>query len=306
MHVTLIHNPGAGSGGQPDAARLEALLRAHGHVTRYQSAHAPDWQAALDEPADLVAIAGGDGTVGRVARAMVGCPIPFTVLPLGTANNISKTLGLTDQPFDALVGGWVSGRLVAVDVGVASGPWGCRHFLEAFGAGLFACTLPEADQSKTLENLGSGEARVAYALQLLRERLDACPPRSLAVTLDGRDRSGEYLLFEAMNIHYVGPNLYLAPAGDLADGMLDVLLVSESERDVLAHYLATWQNGMLWPAELPTCRAAKIELAWQGDPLHADDHVWSESAFAPPAAPARVTLGVSGQALRFLLPAPAA
>jgi len=303
MRVTLIHHPDAGADGQVDAAQLVNLVQGQGHTVRYQSAAGNAWAAALAEPADLVAIAGGDGTVARVAKALVGRALPFTVLPMGTANNISKTLGLTDLPLAALVAGWAAGRHVAFDVAVARGPWGRRHFLEGFGAGLFAWTLPEADRSKTLETLNDGEARLAYALQLLRERLAHCAPHALTVRLDGRDLSGEYVLFEAMNIHYVGPNLYLAPAGDLADGMLDVLLVPEADRDILGHYLTSWQNGMSWPADLPTYRARCVQLEWTGYELHIDDFVWPEAGHAPPAAPARIDLTVESRALQFLLPA---
>lgn len=305
MRVTLVHNPGAGSHGQPDAVELQSLVRACGHELRYQCATDVGWEAVLDEPADLVAVAGGDGTVGRVAKAMVGRACTFTVLPMGTANNISKTFGLTDRPLADLIAGWEQGRFLVFDVGVAEGPWGRRYFLEGFGAGLFACTLPEADRSKTLESLTNGEARVAYALQLLRERLSACPPHPLTVRIDGRDLSGEYLLFEAMNIHYVGPNLYLAPAGDITDGMLDVLMVSTVHRDILAHYLATWQNGMLWPADLPTYRGRRVEFDWNGFELHIDDSVWPGEQDRPSAGPARVTLSVAHRALQFLVSSPA-
>ena len=302
MRVTLVHNPGAGDDGQVDAAQLVRLVEGQGHTVRYQSA-AGAWAAALAAPADLVAIAGGDGTVARVAKALVGRGMPFTVLPMGTANNISKTLGLTELPLAALVGGWEAGQHVAFDVAIARGPWGRRHFLEGFGAGLFAWTLPEADCNKTLETLNDGEARLAYALQLLRDGLEHCAPRALSVRVDGRDLSGEYVLFEAMNIHYVGPSLYLAPAGDLADGMLDVLLVPEADRDILGHYLASWQNGMSWPADLPTCRARRVELEWTGYPVHLDDWVWPAAGGDSPAAPARIELTVESRALEFLLPA---
>jgi hypothetical protein len=62
-----------------------------------------------------------------------------------------------------------------------------------------------------MANLSDGDVKVAYALQLMREQLEHCKPMKCTASLDGKDISGEYLLFEAMNTRYIGPNLFLAP-----------------------------------------------------------------------------------------------
>ena len=94
MQITLIHNPGAGDGSHPDQQELQGMIKAAGHDVFYQSARNEEWADALQRPADLVVVAGGDGTVARVARRLIGGNLPFTALPMGTANNISKSLGL--------------------------------------------------------------------------------------------------------------------------------------------------------------------------------------------------------------------
>jgi len=124
MHVTLIHNPGAGDEQQPTAGQIEALMKEAGHKVRYQSTKENGWQKALKKSADLVAVAGGDGTVGKVARRLIGSGVPIAVLPLGTANNISKTLGIADLPITQLIPGWESARRLKFDAGIATGPWG--------------------------------------------------------------------------------------------------------------------------------------------------------------------------------------
>src|SRR5436190_11343435 len=96
MRVTLLHNAGAGDDDQPDAQQLIELLRNAGHAVSYRSTGEDDWVKALNEPADVIAVAGGDGTIGRVAKQMAGRGIPLGVLPMGTANNISHTLGVAD------------------------------------------------------------------------------------------------------------------------------------------------------------------------------------------------------------------
>src|SRR5262245_33223083 len=122
VRVTLIHNPGAGLQGTGDARRLEKLLRRFGHDVRYHSSKEKGLRRVLKKDADLVAVAGGDGTVGRVTRRMVGRGTPVAVLPSGTANNIARSLGLLGRHFEDLVQGWEEARRVKLDVGVAAGP----------------------------------------------------------------------------------------------------------------------------------------------------------------------------------------
>ena len=80
-------------------------------------AHAPATSRATSRPKTTTGKAakegagpgrgrGGDGTVGRVTRRMVGRGVPITVLPSGTANNIARSLGLIERPFEELIRGW--------------------------------------------------------------------------------------------------------------------------------------------------------------------------------------------------------
>jgi diacylglycerol kinase (ATP) len=148
VRVTLIHNPGAGEQGEHDREKLMKLLRRAGHKPRYQSVKEKGWDRVLDRRAGLVVVAGGDGTVAGVTRRMVGRDVPVAVLPSGTANNIARTLGLLKQPFEELVKGWRDAKRVRLDVGIVSGPWGQRYFVEGLGAGLFAELLVRSEEKK--------------------------------------------------------------------------------------------------------------------------------------------------------------
>jgi diacylglycerol kinase family enzyme len=278
-------------------------MRRHGHAVRYQSGKDPAWTAVLDEPAALFVVAGGDGTVGRVAKKTIGRDLPLAPLPLGTANNISKTLGVTELTLDEIVDGWAHAKVLSFDAGVATGPWGSRYFMEAFGVGLFARTLPVADRSKTLKNLTDADAKVRTAVKMLRDRLHDCPHHRLDMTLDGRHLSGDYVLFEAMNMEFVGPNLYLAPDMDPDDGMLDVVLVTAAERDALEEPLDNWKDGEDHVPDLPRIRAASVELEWTGYPVHIDDEAWPpEGDEMENASKTKIELDVEHDAVKFVAP----
>jgi diacylglycerol kinase family enzyme len=201
------------------------------------------------------------------------------------------------------VEGWPSGVRINFDAGVANGPWGTRYFMEAVGVGLFACTIPVAERSKALDNLDDADAKVAYAIGMLRDRLDNCPSHHLEMTLDGRRLSGEYVLFEAMNMAFVGPNLYLAPDMHPDDGLFDVVLVTTAERDALHESLANWQQGDMEPPELTRSRASSIELEWTGYEVHIDDEPWPPKESEEQPALTHIELVVERNALQFLAPA---
>ena len=300
MRVTLIHNAGAGDDDQPDGGALQALLCRHGHTVRYQSCSDDTWAAALGEPADIVAVAGGDGTVGLVAKKLIGRDIAVAPLPLGTANNIARTLGLVDRPLDEVVAGWSHGRSVSFDAGIASGPWGSRYFVEAMGVGLFARAIPAAERNRTLAALTDAESRVAYAQTMLHDRLEQCAPHRLELTLDGNRFSGDYVLFEAMNMEFVGPNLYLAPDMRPDDGLLDVILVTAAERDKLKQSIASWRDGNLRSPDLTRYRASHIQLEWTGFEVHIDDEPWPAEEGGERPRLGRIELRIEPRALRFL------
>jgi diacylglycerol kinase family enzyme len=299
VRVTLIHNPGAGRQGGDEGAALRRLLGECGYEVRYASAKEDGWKQALEESAELIVVAGGDGTVARVARRMVRRAVPLAVLPSGTANNIARSLGLIGRPFEELVRRPQSARRVKLDVGVAEGPWGERYFVEGVGAGLFADLLGSAAS----EALKSGKPPVESSLRRLRDLAAGCEPDEIAARIDGRDISGRYLLIEALNIPYVGPNLHLAHESRPGDGELDVVLVSEAERDRLLYYLDHWQDNRERLALLPTLRGRRVEIEWTGFALHIDDKLHPKADAKPKNMAGQVEVRLDGDAVEFLVPA---
>lgn len=303
MRITLMHNPGAGRG-EHKADDLMALLVKAGHEATYQSMDDKDYKDALDRPTDTVVAAGGDGTVGKVARHLVGRGIPLSVLPLGTANNLARTLGFTGSPAK-LIGQLADAERRNFDVGRATGPWGERYFFEGVGAGLLpdffrelASSVKEQEDAESI----SKKEEITRDVALLRRLLPAYSAREWQLGLDGEDVSGRYLLWEAMNIRSVGPVLTLAPQAETVDGQFDFVAVPESDRSLLADHLAARLEGNAIAFPLPARRFRHLRVVWEGATLHFDDELWPRENEEPESS-SEIEIAVEASALTVLLPA---
>jgi diacylglycerol kinase (ATP) len=304
MKVILIHNPDAGGDDQPSGEQILHLIRSAGHSATCQTSKALDWEKSLDEPADIIAVSGGDGTVGKVAKRIIGKPTPLAVLPMGTANNVATALGLIAWPLDQLIAGWSSARRVKFDVGATTGPWGSRYFVEGLGLGLFTETMLRLDARKNVDlaHHKVTEKKLATVFELMHARLDGCPAMPLKLTLDERDLSGEYVLVEAMNIRSIGPNLCLAPDADPGDGLLDMVLVSNDERERLKRYLSDRLEGKSECAVLNVQKGRHLHIECEHFPIHIDDDLQKKSGPPSHFSSAVVDVTLEAAALEFLTP----
>jgi diacylglycerol kinase family enzyme len=272
MRVLLIYNPSAGHGVHTQLRGLVDLIHAAGHEVRCRSSKDPQVAAVFSEPADLVAVAGGDGTIAKVARLLRGRKTPIAPLPLGTANNIAAALGLKTSDLETQIQGWEGGTTVAMDVGTARGARGTRSFLESVGAGLITRLMDgKAENSATTPKIAD---KLARAVARARRAARRAPAIELKGLLDGRDISGRYVLFEAMNTGWVGPNLHLVQA-DPADGMLELVLVRDSERALLVDWLFAHERGAAHRDRLPSARGRSLQIVQTDFGVHVDDKVWA-------------------------------
>jgi diacylglycerol kinase family enzyme len=305
MRVTLIHNPTAGDNEQPSKDELLRLMRQAGYDVAYQSSQEDQWDQALHEASDLVVAAGGDGLVGKVGKRLIGRQTPIAILPMGTANNIAKTIGLLDMPLTDWIAGWTTARRMRYNVGIARGPWGSAFFLEGVGVGLFTETMSrlETTDSVDLADSDKAEDRVKSALDILHKQLQRAPATPLTVTLDGRRLEDAYVLLEAMNIRSIGPNLALAPEANLEDGLLDIVLVPVGAQDQLQRYLSDCKEGREGMLNLPVYKSRQVQMVWDGWRIHIDDDVWPAHDATLPTSPARIDVQVYAEPLWFLTPA---
>jgi diacylglycerol kinase family enzyme len=186
VRTLLLHNPTAGAS-HPNADELMRQLKAAGFRPKYQSSK-DGYRQTLLKGWDLVIVAGGDGTVARVARRLRNREIPLAILPIGSANNIARALGLNGD-IDALISHLPTAQPKRLYIGVARGPWGKRRFLEAVGFGTIAKAIAHSGPKppKPLRiDMGREE------LQIFR----GSEGRALRDRRDGEVFAGEFLLVE--------------------------------------------------------------------------------------------------------------
>jgi diacylglycerol kinase (ATP) len=301
-YVTVVQNPQSGTGGTR-RDRLVRLLGDQGFSVTYASTSDQRWEHVLDDPGDLVLVAGGDGTVGHVAERLVGRGVPLAILPTGTANNIAKSLEVTGS-VEVMVAGLRRATRRRLDAGTVRGRWGVRHFLEGVGLGLFArtmCLVDERTEQGRIE-AAEGEAALTRDLRYLARVLEQLRPQHWHIEADGNDRSGEYLLCEVMNIRSVGPNLVLAPGADSGDGWLDLVLARPEDRHQLQGYIAGRIAGREPSLELQSERARRVRIVAGGEEIQVDDEIERPSE-DPGAVGAMLDIGIVPGALDVLVPA---
>ena len=139
---------------------------------------------------DALIAAGGDGTLAAAARLIASGERPLAILPMGTANNIAKSLAV-DGPLDGIVDRWDKTEPRSIDLGFVGGSWGVHRFIESVGAGLVAEGIAEANARK--QNGSKQKASVQEGVNGYAETLSTMTPVRTKIEADGEEIDGEFL-----------------------------------------------------------------------------------------------------------------
>ncbi len=224
--VRLLVNPAAGRGlalRRLEAAR-HALLRA-GPLDIVTTAAPGDEarlarEAARDRVRALVVL-GGDGTVSRVASALVeaGADTPLAIFGAGTGNDLAKSLGAPVFDYAAMTERVRAGVTRGIDTGTVDG----RVFVNALGFGFDVAVLERTLRARWLRG------NALYAVTALGElfRYGGFEAR---LTVDAGDvvaHAGRWLTIVIANGQWFGGAFRIAPDAMLDDGLLDVVAIGD-------------------------------------------------------------------------------
>ncbi len=144
---------------------LERRFAAHGMKVEIRLVAPDDLDSACEAAAqagscDVVAVGGGDGTVGAAAGALAGSGRPLAILPLGTWNHFARDAGIP-LDLEAAIAAIAAGRTRRVDLGEVNG----RIFVNNSAVGLYPSIVREREAQQ--RRLGRGK-RLAMLVASLR------------------------------------------------------------------------------------------------------------------------------------------
>lgn len=263
----FIVNPVAGTGrGAKCFAQVKGILEQRnadfGFAFSEYPGHAVELaRAALAAGEKRIVAVGGDGTVNEVASALCGSGTIMGILPFGTGNDLSRTLGLPTEPAEALEV-LLTGRPRPLDAGMANG----RFFINAAGYGFDVDVIRRVEKYKKRLNgmlpylLGIVEA----LFHLRRLRLTIRRPQGVVET--------DAYIIVAGNGRYLGGGMQATPEADPFDGLLDVCLVRSMPSYKFLFAIARFVKGThLNLPEVDYFKAAEIQVDCPaGGPMEMD------------------------------------
>ncbi|HEY9154112.1 MAG TPA: diacylglycerol kinase family protein [Opitutaceae bacterium] len=303
MKVAIVHNPNAGRE-DTSLTELRSVLRDEGHDP-VEIKGVGDVRSAPElVGVDLLAVAGGDGTIRKTALKFVGHQLPLAFIPIGTANNISRSLGIAGDVHSA-VKQWKTSEIRGIDVGRAIGPWGNRLFLEAIGIGLVGRSIRilETIDERSEREFSDVEDKLQRDLAVFVALAFELPPVRVNVQADGQDYTNEFLLLEILNIRHAGPRIELAPSASPTDGLFDLVMAGSADREELKKTLLKSLSTIREPTFLGKQKARSISLSMDYGELRIDDKVMlSRPPSSDSSQAIKIEISVLPQALRVLLP----
>ena len=176
--------------------------------------------AAEAGDADLLIVAGGDGTLNEVVHGLMDLSKTarpaLGVVPLGTANDFAAGCGIPRDPEQALAL-CLEGQQIPVDVGKANEHWFLNAASVGFGAAVTATTPPELKRLLGPAAYTVMGAILAMNVHHYRGRL----------TLPDREITGTGPVAIVGNGRQTGGGVQVTPRARIDDGLLDVLVVRQ-------------------------------------------------------------------------------
>jgi YegS/Rv2252/BmrU family lipid kinase len=212
----MLLNRGARNGGGAVEPALEVLAAAGIALTHHSCTPGEDAATVIREHAgrgeiDAVILGGGDGTMNAAAPALRDTGLPFGILPLGTANDLARSLAI-EPDLAAAAAVIAAGRLRPLDLGEVNG----HLYFNVASIGFSAALAAElgAGAKRRWGRLGYGFA----AFGLLRR----ARPFSAWLDRDGRTERVRTIQVSVGNGRQHGGGIRVAAGARPDDGLLHV------------------------------------------------------------------------------------
>ncbi len=258
---TFLVNPASGGGAAPEAVvPVTRLLRDAG--ARVEVTYSPGPLAARSlvraavERGDVVVAVGGDGMLSSLAGEVSLRGGTLGLLPAGRGNDFARALGLpreaSGQARVLLEGRPRQVDLIGWDAPEADGA--TRRVAGSVYAGVDARAAAIVDKARLVPRT------LQYPLAAVRA-LAAYRPSRYRVVVDGAEHDVEAASVVVANSGWYGKGMHVAPDAELADGLLDVVVIGAASKRALISALPTIYDGShVHRDEVTVVRATRVEL----------------------------------------------
>lgn len=227
----VVVNPSAGRE-RNIAERVMAALTARGinYVIRV-SASPEDVAAIVAEGRgkgyDAFASVGGDGTANLTVNGLLqldwAAAPTLAILPAGSGSDFVRTFGIPNR-LESAADHLLDDSRYPIDIGLLSGSFGRRHFLNAANAGLAARTVVEANRLP--RRLGARRYLAGFWSALAKTE-----PKDVHVDCDGITIAAEAWNVVVANGQFFGGGMNVAPRAIAGDGRFDVQVFAGPRRE---------------------------------------------------------------------------
>jgi YegS/Rv2252/BmrU family lipid kinase len=223
--------------------------------------HAIDLAAATHEGCGIALAVGGDGTANEVVNGLVAsgaADIPLGIVPLGTANDFARCLGIPGKP-EAATRALLAGHRRRIDLGRVSG----RYFINVAGVGFDASVAHWVN--RRWKHFGM------YVVGVFRT-LAVFDPVWMRLELDGTVREGRLFLAAIGNTSAYGGGLRICPHAEPDDGWLDVVTIGDVRKyEVFSLLPRLYSGAHLRHRKVATARVRALSVtADPPQPVHVD------------------------------------
>jgi diacylglycerol kinase (ATP) len=166
---------------------------------------------SVENAVDIVVVGGGDGTLNCSAPGLIESGLPLGILPLGTANDLARTLGIGPDPVSA-ARTIVDGHLRDIDLGEVNG----RLFFNVASIG-FSAELARELTREAKKRWGV----LGYAMASMR-LLARTRPFTAFIEHDGETLKVKTVQIAVGNGRHYGGGLTMDPDAEPDDGRFHV------------------------------------------------------------------------------------
>ncbi|HEY6710344.1 MAG TPA: diacylglycerol kinase family protein [Actinomycetota bacterium] len=192
-------------------------------------------EAAVATGADVIGMAGGDGSQALVAGVAAARRVAFVCVPAGTRNHLAMDLGLDRGDVVAALDAFGEAVERRVDLGLVSG----RVFVNNATLGLYA---------KIVQSPAYRDNKVGTALELLPEMLgpDAAPFDLRFTGPDGTEHASAHLILVSNDRYQLGSGDGFGSRRRIDAGALGIVAATFRSSGELARLLESAGGGRSW------------------------------------------------------------